>query len=286
MRVLTGCGLSEWMSNFKLNEYLHLHPDRKTQYLNEFSYLELNGFYGLAILYGVFHSNRESLLDLYSEDINKSRPIFKSTMPRDRLRAFFKFLRFDNTATRTERYSVDKLARIREVFETLTNSFSQYYTPGTWVTIDELLARYRGKCPFRQYIPSKPDRYGIKLFVLADAKTFYPINFEVYLGKSKLNNSPEEIVLRLATALNPGHIITGDNYFTSLKLSNRLLSVRNIGYLGTIRKIRREIPRSIHSTIDRALFSSKLIYTQNHVLLSYVAKKRKIYFHLAMYIIK
>ena len=101
------------------------------------------------ILSGVFHSNRESIFDLYSEDVNKSRPIFKSTMPRDRLRAFFKFLRFNSTSTRTERYALDKLAPIRDVFEAINNSFSKFYIPGTSVTVDEHLARYRGKCPFK-----------------------------------------------------------------------------------------------------------------------------------------
>ena len=65
------------------------------------------------------------------------------------------------------------------------------------------------------------------------------INLEIYTGKSKLNNSPEEIVMRLATVLDPGHIITGANFFTSLKLSHRLLNERKVGYLGTIRKIRK-----------------------------------------------
>ena len=146
--------------------------------------------------------------------------------------------------------------------------------------MDEHLARYRGKCPFKQYILSKPHRYGIKIYVLADAKTFYPINLEVYIGKTKLNNSPEEIVLRLATVLNSGHIITGDNYFTSLRLSNRLLTERGIGYLGTIRKIRREVPRSLYPIAKRSLFSSKFVYTENHVLVSYMAKLRKIFFYL------
>ena len=157
-------------------------------------------------------------------------------MPRDRLRAFFKFLLFNSTSTRTERYALDKLAPIRDVFEAINNSFSKFYIPGTSVTVDEHLARYRGKCPFKQYIPSKPDRYGIKMFVLADANTFYPINIKIYTGKSKVNNSPEEIVIRLISRLKPDHILTGDNFFAPLKLSNRLLE-RNIGYLGTIRGI-------------------------------------------------
>ena len=76
------------MSNINLNEYLPRHLDNKSKYITELSLIELEGFYGLLILTGVFHSNRESILDLFSEDINKSKPIFKSTMPRHRLSVF------------------------------------------------------------------------------------------------------------------------------------------------------------------------------------------------------
>ena len=50
---------------------------------------------------GVFHSNRESISDLFSEDVNKCKPIFKATMPRDRLKSLLKFLRFDDVSTRS-----------------------------------------------------------------------------------------------------------------------------------------------------------------------------------------
>ena len=35
------------------------------------------------------------------------------------------------------------------------------YTPGPHMTVDEQLVCFRGKCPFRQYIPLKPGKYGI-----------------------------------------------------------------------------------------------------------------------------
>ena len=35
---------------------------------------------------------------------------------------------------------------------------------GAFVTIDELLKPFRGRCSFWQYMPSKLDKYGMKLF--------------------------------------------------------------------------------------------------------------------------
>jgi len=43
---------------------------------------------------------------------------------------------------------------------------------------------FRGKCPFCMFIMSKPGKYGIKLWVAADAKNFYACNMQVYTGKS------------------------------------------------------------------------------------------------------
>jgi hypothetical protein len=41
------------------------------------------------------------------------------------------------------------------------------------MTIDEMLVGFPGKCSFRQYIPSKPNKYGLKILALCDAKMFY-----------------------------------------------------------------------------------------------------------------
>jgi len=50
------------------------------------------------------------------------------------------------------------------------------YTPNEHIIIDEQLVVFRGKCPFHRFINSKPGKYGIKLWVAADAKNFYACN--------------------------------------------------------------------------------------------------------------
>jgi len=51
------------------------------------------------------------------------------------------------------------------------------YIPHTYCTVDEQLLGFRGKCSFRMYIPSKPDKYGLKIVTLNDAMTSYLIVF-------------------------------------------------------------------------------------------------------------
>ena len=93
------------------------------------------------------------------------------------------YLRFDDKATRSERREKDKLAPIRDVWEAVNKNLMKHYLPGDNVTVDEQLVPFRGRCRFRQYMASKPDKYGLKIFWIADSKTFYPLKGLPYLGK-------------------------------------------------------------------------------------------------------
>lgn len=65
-----------------------------------------------------------------------------------------------------------KLTPIGPVFETIIDIFQSAFTSGMYLTIDEKLEAFRGRCSFRQYTPNKTARYGIKNFTLVDARTY------------------------------------------------------------------------------------------------------------------
>ena len=46
-----------------------------------------------------------------------------------------------------------------------------------------MLPGFRGKCGFRQYIPPRPSKYGIKIFAMINSKAFYTGNLETHAGK-------------------------------------------------------------------------------------------------------
>lgn len=56
------------------------------------------------------------------------------------------------------------------------------YNPGESICIDETMVPFRGRLSFRQYIPGKRHKYGIKLFKLC-AKGGYTYRAKVYGGK-------------------------------------------------------------------------------------------------------
>uniref|UniRef100_A0ABD2WNQ5 PiggyBac transposable element-derived protein domain-containing protein n=1 Tax=Trichogramma kaykai TaxID=54128 RepID=A0ABD2WNQ5_9HYME len=54
---------------------------------------------------------------------------------------------------------------------------------GAWKVLDEMMVRFFGRSRLKQFVPSKPDRYGIKLWGLA-APNGYLFNLDVYCGRN------------------------------------------------------------------------------------------------------
>ena len=52
------------------------------------------------------------------------------------------------------------------------------------MSIDEGMIAYKGRLSFRQFMPAKPTKYGINVWMAADAKNGYVSNFAVYLGQA------------------------------------------------------------------------------------------------------
>lgn len=198
--------------------------------------IEMHAYFGLLLLAGVYKSHNESTESLWNADTGRN--IFRATMSLQRFKIISRAIRFDNRETRAGRRERDKLAAIRELWDKWIEILPKLYNPGEFVTVDEQLVAFRGKCPFRQYMPSKPAKYGIKFWVLCDNATSYAWNIQIYTGK--LPGEPPEkkqglrVVLDLSYGLK-GHNLTCDNFFTSYELGLMLLK-RNMTMTGTIRK--------------------------------------------------
>ena len=208
---------------------------------------EIRAFIGLLILAGVYRWKNKKLSELWS--MMNGLAVFRATMSETRFKALLRFCRFDNGETRSERVNEDKLASIRELWTMFLTRLQLCYTPSGSLTIDEQLVPTRGRCGFRQYMPTKPGKYGPKLFCCCDSDTAYPLTGEVYLGRqpnataSNVNdNRINSLVKRLVQPwINTGRTITTDNYFTNAELAEDLLGVHTT-LVGTIRRSRREIP--------------------------------------------
>ncbi|CAK6968790.1 piggyBac transposable element-derived protein 4-like%2C partial [Scomber scombrus] len=237
--------------------------------------VDLQAYMGLLILAGVHRSNNEATKSLW--DAESGRPIFRSTMSLQQFHVLSRIIRFDDRATRPFRWRDDKLAAIRNVWDRWVERLPLMYNPGPEVTVDERLVPFRGRCPFKQYIPSKPGKYGIKIWAACDARRSYAWNMQVYTGKP-VTGRPEKnqgmrVVLDMTAGLK-GHNITCDNFFTSHGLGQELLK-RKLTMVGTVRKNKPQLPPALVSTRGREALSSKFAFTDTHSLVSYLPKKNK-----------
>ena len=102
------------------------------------------------------------------------KPICIATMSHKLFLFLVYCLHFDDSTTRAQRRADDKLAPIRNTYDKFVAACEANYTPGTGCTVDESLHGFRGMFSFKQYIPNKPSKYGIKVYVLADIKPSTP----------------------------------------------------------------------------------------------------------------
>lgn len=238
---------------------------------------ELKAFIGLLYISGIQGSTRRNTKTLYGK---LSSPVFRATMPRARFEFLLSVLRFDDKSTRHERRETDKLAPIRELWNTFIGNSKSNFDPGQNVTIDEQLLSFRGRCAFRVYIRNKPDKYGMKIVTMNDSETGYLIDAIPYVGRVAVNRGesiPTYYVLKLTESIvGSNRNITCDNWFTSIPLVETLRNESSLTLVGTIRKDKREIPEAMKTISE--IHGSKFAYANKSTLVSYCPKKNKVVF--------
>ena len=153
--------------------------------------------------------------------------IFKDTMSRFAYKEIRKFLRFDIKSTRSSRIQNDRFTHIRDIFDRFAMNCRKVYTPSFSLTIDEQLLPIKSRCPFIVYMPNKPDKFGIKFWMLAEVDSKYIVNIISYLGarekQSRDGPLAESVVMKITEPVQTkGYNVTTDNFFTSFELAKQL----------------------------------------------------------------
>lgn len=208
-------------TNKKITEFKEKYSTQQA-YTNYVNLLEMKAFLGLLLLAGVFKSAHEDVASLWAAD-GTGRDIFRITMSLKRFLFIMSALRFDDIDTREERKKHDKTAPISEVFNNFITNCQKSYSCSEYLTVNEMLCPFKGRCHFRFYMKSKPAKYGLKIICLCDSKTHYLYNAFIYSGKPDSGRKrslsvPTQSVLSLAeSVLNTNRNITGDNWFSSVE---------------------------------------------------------------------
>ena len=208
------------------------------------------------------------------------RPIFCTIISRNRFQDILHVLRFDDAVARRSCRSPDKFSPIRNVFKIWNESLLDAFVPGPNLTVDEQLATFRGGCPFRQYMPSKLRKCGIKIWVICDSTSHYVLKMDVYkgreIGEPRETNLSSKLVLKLSEPVKKiERNITCNNFFTNLELGRKLL-MQNFTIVGTIRKNRTELPAEFVSTKNRKKSTTLYGCQKKAMIVSYCPKKGKV----------
>lgn len=174
---------------------------------------------------------------------NSFEPI-RRAMTRNRFEEIRRYLHFnDNTKMLQKGHpQFDPLFKVRPIIDHFNSRFRSIPMCQR-LCVDEQMCATKMASHLRQYMPAKPHKWGMKLFVICDSYG-YSYGFELYSGASS-NLTPQgapdlgaaaNVVSRLSQIIpnHQNHIIYFDNFYTTLPLMVYLYS-RGIYSLGTLR---------------------------------------------------
>lgn len=139
----------------------------------------------------------------------------------------------------------DRLFKVKPLYNYIMLACKAAYHPRQKLSIDERMLATKARLGFKQYLPLKPTKWGIKLFVLADMHG-YTWNYFIYEGKTAeqlTDGLGYWAVMRLLEIplLATGYQVFMDNFYTSPKLLTDL-DLKSIMARGTTRESRRGFP--------------------------------------------
>lgn len=105
--------------------------------------LELKAFIGLLYIAGKEKHSRLNASDLFRTD-GMSLEIYRLTMSFARFQFLLSHIRFDDKRSREERQKVDRLAPVRDLFESVNSNWPKYFSLSEYTTVDEMLPAFRG----------------------------------------------------------------------------------------------------------------------------------------------
>ena len=247
--------------------------------------IELKALFGLLYYRALLGLSKVKSSRLFEKKLG--HPIFGATMHRNRFTFLLGQLRFDDKASRKQRWRADRFAAIRELFEIFNENCNSSLSPTEYLALDETLYAFRGRIGIKQYNPKKPAKYG-PLFQSINAVIFaYTYSICVVAGKpvdgsgqfytptvlSKVQRLVENLEQHVSLK---GRNLTTDRYYTSIGLAKWLLE-KNITLIGTFRANRQGIPPQIKTLSEREEFSYQVLWekgSQDMSLHSYVVKTK------------
>jgi hypothetical protein len=197
---------------------------------------ELYAFLGAHLFMGI---DRLPRTELYWNS-TFSHPLITSLFSRDRFKQLLRFFRV--AARDADAAPRDPLPHIQSLAAKLNASFEAHFIPSQALALDEAMAACKARSPIKQYIPSKPHKWGYKIYCLSSED--YLLRFEIYAGAEdrSVDGATFDTVMRMTRGYeDKGHVLYIDNWFTSPAVLDAMKQ-KGICCCGSVRRNRRGMP--------------------------------------------
>ena len=174
-------------------------------------------------------------------------PWFNSVMPRRKFQQVLRFLHLADNSKQLPRSdpNYNKLYKLGDLMACFNKCFKEMYAPRQNLSIDEQMIGSKSRIGFLQYMPKKPKKFGIKVWVLCEAKSGYCLQFQIYTDKhaggTEHGLSHRVVHDLMEKYLDKGYHLFFNNFYTSLKLVKDL-EKRKTYACWTVRVNRGEFP--------------------------------------------
>ncbi|XP_036362000.1 uncharacterized protein LOC118764908 [Octopus sinensis] len=148
---------------------------------------EIKAYFAINIIMGI--RNLPRITNYWSSDKPFGDEYVSSIMTRTRFLKLTQYLHVRDTSSTPVRGEpgFDPLFKIRPLIDCVQNT--KLYKPERCLSIDEGMVGYKGRVRFRQHIPGKPTKWGIKVWKICELNTGYCSGFEFYTGKRDTDES-------------------------------------------------------------------------------------------------
>lgn len=226
-----------------------LKPHSRFRSWKNTTWQEMQVFVAMIIAMGL--TVQLTFTEYWTTDEVTETPFYRKLMSRDRALLLMSFYHLADNALFVRRGlpGFDPLHKLGAVYRNIVSRFPVMYKPQRHLSLDEGMIPWRGHLSFRVYSPDKPNKYGIKVYMLCDALSGYCLKFNMYAGKSIVPISMHGITYDLVMDMmsgyfGQGYILYMDNYYSGVQLAWDLWN-SGVGTSGTIRKSRMGIPDSV-----------------------------------------
>ena len=246
------CRTIAYHTNIKAHDYIKKEKENNHRAWNDVIGPEIEVFLGILLFMGLYHAPSES--DYWNTCPDK--PVFVSiqeAMSLNRFENIKRFLKINNG--RTEPSDMGKGPDWWKKLEPLATDFQtaslKYYQPGSIVSVDEQLIKFKGRSRHTLQIASKHARKGLKIYSLCQNNYLISFLFASrvtkisqlktarqlgFLIKHGLSDSALVVIQLCQTLPEPlNYVLFCDNFFTSTKPFKALRSI-GIAACGTAKK--------------------------------------------------